>query len=739
MTDHTKKNGKNIQQNNTTTEVSDDLRQLLKNRDQSDVQQISEAWELAKSAHAEQIRVSGEPFVEHALAVAIILSKLKLDTETIVAALLHDVVEDTSIKIETIQDKFGAGTASLVEGVTKMNQIQVFGNEDAKKKKEQSRAESLRKMLLAMAEDVRVVLIKLADRLHNMRTLGSLSREKQMRIARETMEIFAPLANRLGIWQIKWELEDLSFRYIESNAYHEIASMLAEKRIDREQYLENFVNTIEGALKKENIQAKIYGRPKHIYGIWKKMRNKKKGFHEIYDVRAVRIVTSEIKDCYAVLGVIHSLWKYIPGEFDDYIATPKENNYRSIHTAVIGENGKTVEIQIRTKEMHQQSEYGVAAHWRYKEGAAADENFDEKISWLRQLLEWKDEVSEASDFVDQFKSEVFSDRVYVFTPQGKIIDLPQGATPLDFAYEIHTEVGHRCRGAKVDGKIVPLTYALKTGSKIEILTVKDGGPSRDWVNPHLGYIHTSRARSKAQYWFRQQDRDHNIASGRTTIERELKRLGYHEIAHEAMAHGAGYKNTEDFFAAVGRGDCKNAQVLNVIKSLVLPVESSLNVTEHENKTRKSKSQGNIQIQGVGNLLTQIAKCCKPVPGDPIVGYITQGRGVTVHRSDCANALKFISEENERLIEVGWGIESGETYPVDIHISAHDRHGLLKDITALLSDEKVNVNAVKSSTDLKNNLANILITIEIEDIASLSRVLAKLEQLPNVLSVSRNRG
>lgn len=732
------------QQQDTGTEVEVPdvpgvLETLCASRDNTDVATILKAWELAKSAHLSQVRVSGEPFVEHALAVATILAKLKLDTETIIAALLHDVVEDTSVDIEVIKKEFGADIAKLVEGVTKMGQIRTFGNEAEIDRAEHARAESLRKMLLAMAEDARVVLIKLADRLHNMRTLRSLPELKQQRIARETMEIFAPLANRLGIWQIKWELEDLSFRYLEPDAYHEIAKMLAEKRIDREQYLESFVARIKGELEKADVVAKVFGRPKHIYGIWKKMRNKRKGFHEIYDVRAVRIVTREVQDCYAVLGIVHTLWQYMPGEFDDYIATPKENNYRSIHTAVVGENGKTVEIQIRTEEMHQQSEYGIAAHWRYKEGAAADSSFDEKINWLRQLLEWKDEVSEASEFVDQFKSEVFSDRVYVFTPLGNIIDLPQGATPIDFAYEIHTEVGHRCRGAKVDGKIVPLTTVLKTGSKIEILTIKKGGPSRDWLNPHLGYIHTSRARTKARYWFRQQDRENNIASGRNSIERELKRLGYHEIGYDAMAHAAGYKSADDFFAAVGRGDCKNAQVLNVIRSLVRPKESKTDLVHTSTRPRKSAGVGNIQIQGIGNLLTQMGRCCKPVPGDPIVGYITQGRGVTVHRSDCANVLKYINEQNERLIEVSWGIESGETYPVDIHIKAYDRHGLLKDITALLSDEKINVIAVKSETDLKSNLATILLTAEIEDISSLSRVLVKLEQLPNVLEASRHRG
>jgi len=729
---------KDKQKNIEAADVAGILAPLCANRNEADIESITKAWVLANSAHLSQVRVSGEPFVEHVLAVATILAKLRLDTDTIVAALLHDVVEDTAVESTDLKRDFGESVARLVEGVTKMSHIRVIRDESEKKRKEHVRAESLRKMLLAMAEDVRVVLIKLADRLHNMRTLSSLPEEKQQRIARETMDIFAPLANRLGIWQIKWELEDLSFRYIEPDAYHEIASMLAERRIDREQYLEKFVDQVKNELANAGIKADVYGRPKHIFGIWKKMRNKRKGFHEIYDVRAVRIVTREIKDCYGALGIVHTLWQYIPGEFDDYIATPKENNYRSIHTAVIGEKGKTVEIQVRTKEMHQQSEYGVAAHWRYKEGAEEDASFDEKINWLRQLLEWKDEVSEASEFVDQFKSEVFSDRVYVFTPMGNIIDLPQGATPIDFAYEIHSEVGHRCRGAKVDGRIVPLTYVLKTGSRVEVLTVKKGGPSRDWLNPHLGYIHTTRARTKAQYWFRQQDRENNIASGRNTIERELKRLGYHEIGHEAMAHAAGYDHADNFFAAIGRGEFKNAQILNTIKSLVAPAAPKPELGKLVTHKRKATGTGAIKIQGIGNLLTQMGQCCKPVYGDQIIGYITKGRGVTVHRSDCSNALKYINDQNERLIEVSWGIEKGETYPVDIQIQAYDRHGLLKDVTSLFADEKLNVVSVNTSLDKNKNIANMLITVEIEDISSLSRVLVKLEQLPNVLEASRRR-
>jgi len=514
--------------------------------------------------------------------------------------------------------------------------------------------------------------------------------------------------------------------------------MLDERRIDREQYIANFVSQLQSELEKAGIEAEVTGRPKHIYGIWKKMRRQGKNFHQIFDVRAVRIMADEIKDCYAALGIVHTLWQYIPGEFDDYIATPKENNYRSIHTAVIGPAGKTVEVQIRTRDMHQQSEFGIAAHWRYKEGARSDAGFDEKIAWLRQLLEWKDEVAEASDFVDHFKSEVFADRVYVFTPKGNVIDLPRGATPLDFAYHIHTEVGHRCRGAKVNGHIVPLTYTLHTGEKVEVLTVRKGSPSRDWLNGYLGYLQTSRARAKVQQWFRHQDYDNNVISGRASIERELKRLGYSDIGHERLAQQLGHKDVEDFFAAAGRSDIRPAQLLGALKALTT-VDTEVREPVKAPRARiHTGRQGSFKVEGVGNLLTQMARCCNPLPGDPIVGYITRGRGVSIHRSDCSNILRYQADQSERLVEVSWGGEADETYPVDVSLTAYDRYGLLHDITGLLSNENVNVLAIESSTDKVQHVAHMKITIEISDIGKLSRVLAKLEQLPNVTDVQRRR-
>ena len=698
---------------------------------------VRRAAAFAEQAHRGQTRVSGEPYVQHSLAVARILSELGLDHEVLAAAILHDVVEDTGVTIEDLTREFGPRIAALVDGVTKMKVIQEFRADAAESRREHAQAESLRKMLLAMAEDVRVVLIKLADRVHNMRTLAALSADKQQRIARETMDIFAPLANRLGIWQIKWELEDLALRYLEPQGYKQIAAWLAEKRVDREAYIARFVQVLGEELQKAGIDADVSGRAKHIYSIWRKMQRKGKDFGEIFDVRAVRVLVNDIRDCYAALGIVHSLWQHVPGEFDDYIATPKENNYRSIHTAVIGPEGKTVEVQIRTREMHNQSELGVAAHWRYKEGAKHDKGFDEKIAWLRTLLEWKDEVAGAAEFVDQFKSEVFSERVYVFTPKGNIVDLQAGATPLDFAYHIHTNVGHRCRGAKVNGNMVPLTHALKTGDRVEVLTVKEGGPSRDWLSPHLGYLHTSKARAKVASWFKQQNYDSNVAAGRQALEREFQRLGLSDVNYEKLAQRFHHNQVEDFLAALGRGEIKPTQILTAVQDQLAPVlkpEERAFVAPRHAETRKAP--GAISIQGVGNLLTRMAKCCNPLPGDPIVGFITRGQGVTIHRRDCLNALRHHHEHDERLIEVDWGMESGQAYPVEVEILAHERAGLLRDITGLLANEKINVLAVNTQTDKSQHVARMTFTVEVLDVQVLSRILALLDQIPNVMDVRR---
>lgn len=707
---------------------------LTSGRTTAEADLVRRACLYAEEAHRGQTRASGEPYITHALAVARILAELALDHETVAAALLHDVVEDTGTALDEIERQFGSRVATLVDGVTRMDAIQGVGAE-AGGRREHAQAEGLRKMLLAMAEDVRVVLIKLADRLHNMRTLGSLADDQQRRIARETLDIFAPLANRLGIWQMKWELEDLAFRHLEPGAYKQIAALLAEKRVDREHYIAQFIERLTRELSQSGIGAEITGRPKHIYGIWRKMQRKGKDFEHITDVRAARVLVPELADCYAALGVVHTLWRHIAGEFDDYIATPKENHYRSIHTAVIGPAGKTVEVQIRTHEMHRQSELGVAAHWRYKEGVRSDDSFDKKIAWLRSLLEWKDEVAEAAEFVDQFKSEVFSERVYVFTPKGKIVDLPAGATPLDFAYHVHTDIGHRCRGAKVNGHIVPLTYALKTGEQIEVLTVKEGGPSRDWLNPHLGYVHTTKARAKVQHWFREQNYEASVTEGRALLEREFHRLGLTDVNYERLAQSFGFTAAGDFLAALGRGEVKPSQIMAAVQELDPRLRTPRPLPAMPGHARARTASG-IAIQGVGNLLTRLGRCCSPVPGEAIVGFITRGHGITIHRRDCPNALRHHGEHEERLIEVSWGAETGKTYPVDIDITAYERGGLLRDITAVLANEKINVIAVNTVTDKPHHVARMTFTLEIPDLEVLSRALALIDQIPNVTEARR---
>jgi len=709
---------------------------LASNRPSAEIEVIRHACALAEHAHHGQKRVSGEPYVQHALAVASILAELGLDHETLAAAILHDVVEDSGVTLDELKRDFGPRIAGLVDGVTKMKVIQEFRGDTSGDHKEHAQAESLRKMLLAMAEDVRVVFIKLADRLHNMRTLSALPEEKQQRIARETMDIFAPLANRLGIWQVKWELEDLALRYLEPEAYRQIAGWLAEKRVDREAYITRFVDALAQELKTSGIAADVTGRVKHIYSIWRKMQRKGKDFGEIFDVRAVRILVNDVRDCYGALGVVHSLWQHVPGEFDDYIATPKENNYRSIHTAVIGPQGKNVEVQIRTHDMHNQSELGVAAHWRYKEGAKHDKGFDDKIAWLRSLLEWKDELTGATEFVDQFKSEVFSERVYVFTPKGNIVDLQAGATPLDFAYHIHTDVGHRCRGAKVNGHMVPLIYTLKTGDRVEILTVKEGGPSRDWMSLHLGYLQTSKARSKVQSWFNQQNLESNVAAGRQTLEREFQRLGLHDVNYEKLAARFHHDKTDNFLAALGRGEIKPAQILTAVQELVEPSLKEARPAFVARAPETRKAPAGAGIRGVGNVLTHMARCCNPLPGDAIVGFITRGQGIAIHRQDCPNALRHHNENEERLIEVEWGADSARTYPVEIEVTAHERAGLLRDITGLLANEKINVVAVNTQTDKGQYVARMTFTIDVPNVEILSRVLALLDQIPNVMDVRR---
>ena len=702
---------------------------------------IRQAGKLVLVAHKHQRRASGEPYVHHVFAVAEIVSKLNMDHETVCAAILHDVVEDTDVELEQVESDFGPVIASMVNGVTKMSLIHSSQNnkngESGRRDKEWANAENLRKLLLAMVDDVRVVLIKLADRLHNMRTLNYLPEANQKRIATETMEIFAPLANRMGIWQIKWELEDLSLRYLEPVSYKRIARMLDERRVDREHYIDNAIEQLQTALSAEGIEASIAGRPKHIYSIWKKMKRKGVDFHEIFDVRAVRIVVSNLAECYGALGVVHTLWKHIPREFDDYIATPKGNMYQSLHTAVIGPDGRTLEVQIRTPKMDEHAELGVAAHWRYKEGGGHfDEAYEQKITWLRQLLEWKEEEPSAGDFIDRFKAEAFEDRVYVLTPRGNVIDLPLGATPLDFAYYIHTDIGHRCRGAKVDGSIVPLTYQLQNGEQVEVLTTRQGTPSRDWLNQNLGYLRTSRARAKARGWFRHQDQDQNIADGHVILVRELGRLRLSAVKPEQLISRFHCQTVDELLAQIGRGEITTGKLANAAHDLLKPHHQDAKVLREVKEPSNKELQGDVSIQGVGNLLTRIARCCKPVPNDSIVGFITLGRGVTIHRSDCPNILRLPTDKRARMIEVAWNTAPRTTYPVDIQVLAYDRQGLLRDVTQILTNSRVNVLAVNTMTDVKDHMARMNLTVEVIDTGQLSDMLERIRQLRNVVEANR---
>ena len=695
------------------------------------VGQVRKAFEFRQS----EISQDEQHGLESSLEIATILHELKVDNDTLVAGILYLPPALDQQRIDTIKKDFGSAIAGLVSGVGRMEVMPVSEQEFQSDQSSQIDAENLRKMLLAMVEDVRVVLIKLSEQLQQLRHLKSNSSDLQKRVALQTKEIFAPLANRLGIWQIKWQLEDLSLRYLNPEAYHTIAKSLDERRKDREEYIQHFMQSLQAELKKAGISAEVSGRVKHINSIYLKMMRKNVDIDQIFDVRAVRILCDTIPDCYAALGIVHSLWPYIREEFDDYITSPKNNNYQSIHTAVNGPDGKVVEIQIRTHAMHDRCELGVASHWRYKEGVGHDEGFDRKIAWLRQLLEWKDEAADGSDFVGEFRSQIFEDRVYVFTPAGKVVDLPNGSTPVDFAYSIHTEVGHRCRGAKVNGSIVPLTYVLKTGDRVEILTVKQGSPSRDWINPHLAYTKSHRARSKIQQWFRHQEYDQNAADGRTILDKELTRLGLTDVNIDRLAQQLNFNKTSDMMAALGRGEVKNTQIANALQDF-LSTETSKEPELKLRQTSTARSGSDIQVLGVGNLMTHMAKCCKALPGDDIVGYITQGRGVSIHRSDCPNILRARNRNDQHLIEVNWGGPEQDVYTVDIKILAYDRKGLLHDITALLSNEKINVTAVNTKSDASTHEATMRLTLEIENLARLSKLLTRINELPNVHEARR---
>ena len=666
----------------------------------------------------------------HALGTANVLTGLRMDYQTVAAALAaHAPLEDDKQR-EALKAQLGAEVARLVEGVNRMGRLHRAGMDvtlDEGKKEAVNQAESLRKMLLAMAEDMRVVLILLADQVQLLRTLVQADDPARARAAHEAQEIFAPLANRLGIWQIKWELEDLALRILEPALYKKLAKLLDERRVDREDYLTQVMAQLREELQQAGVPGEVTGRPKHIYSIWRKMKLKHLDFDQVYDVRAVRVLVSDLKDCYTVLGIVHGLWQPIPGEFDDYISHPKPNDYRSLHTAVIGPEDRALEVQIRTFDMHQHAEFGVAAHWRYKEGAKASSGFDEKIAWLRQLLAWKDDVADASEWVEQFKTELFQDRVYVLTPQGKVIDLPQGATPLDFAYAVHSDLGHRCRGAKIDGSIVPLTYKLKNAQRIEILTTKQGAPSRDWLAP--GFLATSRARAKIRQWFNQQHFDEDLAQGREILERELHRLGVVGFNQEKLSQKFHFPRQDDFLAALGRGEITPNQTALAIQDLaaIKPKQSLPPPLPKRAPTRTTK--GDVIVEGIGNLLVSYGKCCKPLPPDPIVGYVTRGRGVVVHRDDCGNVSRLTDERRTRLLEAHWNTGASGLHGVDIGVQADDRQGLLRDISAALTAEKVNVIGVKSATD--SGVADMRFTLEARDLNQTQRVLAEIKKVSGV--------
>jgi GTP pyrophosphokinase len=737
----------------------------------ADRELVQRAYRTAELAHRGLERASGEPYINHCVAVAAILADLRVPSNVVAAGLLHDTVEDTALTLEDLERDFDPEVAKLVDGVTKLTHLPRVSRSDqsidlferetlldqeqreiaarrglpdpedeelsrARSRRADLASETLRKTFLAMGEDIRVVLIKLADRLHNMRTLGYVPEVKRKRIARQTLDIFAPLASRLGIWQVKWELEDLAFRYTNPDTYKEIAENLAERRSERESQVVKIVDALQSLLQQNNFKAEVTGRPKHIYSIYKKMQEKGLAFNSIRDVRAVRIIVKDIPTCYSVLGLIHTRWRPIPGEFDDYIAAPKDNFYQSLHTALIFDDGRTIEVQIRTQEMHESAEYGIAAHWRYKEGSPRDENYERRIVWLRQIMEWMQEVEDAGEFVDSMKTDVFSDRVYVFTPNGDIIDLPAGSTSIDFAYHVHTEVGNRCRGAKVNGKLVPLEYILKTGDQVEILTAKRGGPSRDWLNPNLKLVNTNRARSKIRHWFKKQDEDQNISSGKNLLERELRRLSISlaDINLGKLSREFGYNSSDELFSGVGVGDLSISKIINALTAAERDEEQEI-LTQIQRKagTTDPVTFGDdaVSVLGLKGLLTTLARCCKPAPGDEIVGYITRGRGATIHRSDCPNILRI--RDRERLARVSWG-EPKATYPVDVRIKAYDRDGLLRDVSTVIAEEGINMKQVQ--VDVSQNQATFDLTLEVGDISQLSRVLNLLENLPNVMDARR---
>jgi len=687
---------------------------------------VEEAYRFASEKHKGQVRLSGEPYLEHPLQTAYILAELQLDASSLAAALLHDIPEDCGLPIQDIEAKFGPEIAKLVDGTTKLGRVSLATSGALAS---ETQAENLRKMLVAMAEDLRVVFIKLADRLHNMRTLDALPENRQLINAQETLEIYAPLAHRLGIWELKWQLEDLSFRYLQPREYQRIARLVASRRTEREKFIRRAIDMLKKEFDRVGLVADISGRPKHIYSVYQKMQRYTalgRHFDEIYDLLALRVLVESVTECYSAVGIIHSLWRPLPEVFDDYIANPKPNGYQALHTAVMCLGTTPLEIQIRTREMHHIAEYGVAAHWRYKEGEKKDMRFEERVAWLRQLIEWHRELSGAEEFLESVKTDIFIDQVFVYTPKGEIKDLPKGSTPLDFAYRVHTDLGHRCIGARVNGKLVPFNYELKNGDVIEIISAKGArGPSLDWLNPSLGYVKTSHAKTKIRQWFNKQERTENIERGRQILDKELRRLGF-KIERQTLAELFNYSTVDDFLVAVGNGTVTAHQIV-----LTLAAEEEKPRPE-VGATTPSTAPSAVQVLGVGDLMTNIAKCCNPVPGDDIIGYITRSRGITIHRQDCYNVIH--EDEKERLVPVEWG-QSDVLYPVNIHIEAWDRVGLVRDVTTVVAEEKVNIASVNLA-DGDGHSISLFLTLETKGLAQLSQILKKIEAVKGVISVSR---
>jgi GTP pyrophosphokinase len=688
---------------------------------------VEDAYKFAAKAHQGQVRKSGDSYIEHPLQVAFILAELQLDASTLAAALLHDVPENCAIPVAELETKFGPEVAKLVDGTTKLGKLP---RHVPTAETRQSQAENLRKMLVAMAKDLRVVFIKLADRLHNMRTLSALTPETQRSIAQETLEIYAPLAHRLGIWELKWQLEDLSFRYLAPERYRQIVKLVAARRAQRESFIAQVIKMLEVEFKRMGLRAEISGRPKHIYSIYQKMQRyaaQDKHFDDIHDLLALRILVGTVSDCYNALGVIHSLWRPLPGEFDDFIANPKPNGYQALHTVVVCLGTIPLEVQIRTRDMHHIAEYGVAAHWRYKEGEKEDIHFEERIAWLRQLIDWHRELSGAEEFLESVKTDIFIDQVFVYTPKGEIKDLPKGATPLDFAYRVHTELGHRCIGAKVNGKLVPLNYQLNNGDVVEVVSSKGAkAPSRDWLNPHLGYINTSHAREKIRQWFKRQERADNIERGRELLEKEMRHLGIRPSEREELVKLFKYDSPDDFLAAIGYGGISTHQIAVKLSAQQEPPPVKTEVAQPK------PPESAIQVLGMGDLVTHLARCCRPVPGDKIIGYVTRSRGVTIHRQDCYNVVH--EDEKERLIAVEWG-QTDSLYPVNIQVDAWDRVGLIRDITTIVAEEGVNIADVSSVHHDDHTVAEHF-TFQTKDLAQLSRLMAKIDGIRGVIGVSR---